>query len=57
MITWNESQIILAVVGMVGILSSFAVVQRSFKANDKFERRLNSLAACEVCKVDPCDCL
>ena len=40
MIAWNESQIILAVIGMVGVLSSLAVVQRSFKANDKFERRL-----------------
>ena len=44
MITWNESQIIIAVIGMVGILSTFAVVQRSFKANDKFERKLRQRA-------------
>ena len=40
MIIWNESQIIIAVVGMVGVLSSLAVVQRGFRANDKYERRL-----------------
>ena len=40
MITWNESQIILAVIGVLGILSTFAVVQRGFRANDKYERRL-----------------
>ena len=40
MITWNETQILIAIVGMVGLLSSFAVVQRAFKANDKYEHRL-----------------
>ena len=56
MINWNESQIILAVIGMVGVLSSLAVVQRSFRANDKYERRLKTASVCEVCEVEPCEC-
>ena len=40
MITWTESNIIIAIIGMVGLLSSAAVMQRSLRANDKHERRL-----------------
>ena len=59
MITWNESQIILAIIGMVGVLSTFAVVQRSLRANDKYERRMKQrlqLQVCEVCNSYICDC-
>lgn len=40
MIEWSESQIILAIIGCIGLLSSFAVVSRSFRANDRNEKRL-----------------
>ena len=59
MITWNETNIIVAIIGMVGLLSSFAVVQRSLRANDKFERRLKTklqLQVCEVCNGYICEC-
>ena len=60
MITWNETSIIVAVIGMVGLLSSFAVVSRSLRANDTYQRRLKKrqlqLQVCEVCNGYICKC-
>lgn len=60
MITWNESEIIIAVIGFIGVLSTFAVVQRSFKAVDRYERRMKKqklqLQVCEVCDDYICEC-
>ena len=40
MIDWSESQIIIAVIGIVGLLSTLAVVSRSMAANRKYELRV-----------------
>lgn len=53
----NETQILLAVIGSIGLLSSLAVVSRAASANDRYERRLRKqLQVCEV-YIDPAtDC-
>ena len=40
MIDWSESQIIFAVIGIVGLLSTLAVVSRSMAANREYELKI-----------------
>ena len=43
MIDFTESQIILAVVGVVGLLTTLAVYSRASRANERLEMRLKRM--------------
>ena len=36
MITWTESNIILAIIGMVGLLSTFTIIMRSMHNSHRY---------------------
>ena len=52
----NETNIIYAIIGMVGLFSTLAVVSRSFAANGRYEKQLKKPPVCEVCAAQPCEC-